>query len=97
MKKKKSCLTSFPDVIFLYKGKFYMREFGIPGRHMDRKEKQEVEMMKWQKNNSVPVEKAKELTPAELEGKILIGILVDRERPSYHEQCRELLRKKFKV
>jgi len=56
-----------------------------------------VEMMKWQKNNSVPVEKAKELTPAELEGKMLIGILVDRERPSYHEQCRELIRKKFKV
>lgn len=43
-----------------------------------------AEMMKWQKDNAIPVEKARELGEAELEGKIVTGVLVDRERPTYH-------------
>ena len=43
-----------------------------------------AEMMKWQKDNSIPVGKARELGEAELEGKIVTGVLVDRERPTYH-------------
>ncbi len=59
--------------------------------------KSPVEMMKWQKDNSIPVEKAKEKSDAELEGKIVTGVLVDRERPNYHEQYNRLLNKKAKV
>ena len=56
-----------------------------------------VEMMKWQKDNAVPAEKAKQQSEAELEGKIVIGTLVDRERPNYHEQYQSLVSKKSKV
>ncbi|HEY50406.1 MAG TPA: 2-oxoacid:ferredoxin oxidoreductase subunit beta [Dehalococcoidia bacterium] len=56
-----------------------------------------VEMLKWQKDNAITVEKAKQLSDTELEGKIVIGVLVNRERPNYHEQYQSLLGKKSKV
>ncbi len=46
----------------------------------------QVEMMKWQRDSAVPVEKAKTLSPEEMAGKFEIGILVDREAPTYHEE-----------
>lgn len=45
-----------------------------------------VEMMKWQRDNAVPVEKASKMSPEEMEGKFEIGILVDREAPNYLEE-----------
>ena len=59
--------------------------------------KSPVEMMKWQKESAIPVEKAKQQREAELEGKIVIGALVDRERPNYYEQYQNLLSEKPKV
>ena len=59
--------------------------------------KSPVEMLQWQKDNAVTVEKAKQLSDTELEGKIVIGVLVDRERPSYHEQYQSLIGEKSKV
>jgi len=56
-----------------------------------------VEMMMWQKDNSIPVAKASKLSEAELKGKIVTGVLVDREKPSYHEEYEKLPRKKSKV
>jgi 2-oxoglutarate ferredoxin oxidoreductase subunit beta len=56
-----------------------------------------VEMMKWQKDNAITVEKAKQKSDAELEGKIVIDVLVDRERPNYHEQYQKLLGEKSQV
>ena len=56
-----------------------------------------VEVMQWQKDNAVGVDKAKAMSEAELEGKIVTGILVDRDRPTYHEQYEKLLRTKLKV
>ncbi|GAH72439.1 unnamed protein product, partial [marine sediment metagenome] len=53
-----------------------------------------VEMMKWQKDNSISVEKARGLEKAELEGKIVIGVLVDREILTYHEKYRKLFHEK---
>ncbi|MFC1937930.1 2-oxoacid:ferredoxin oxidoreductase subunit beta [Chloroflexota bacterium] len=38
-----------------------------------------VDMMKWQRDNAITVEKAKELPEAELKGKILIGVLADQK------------------
>jgi 2-oxoglutarate ferredoxin oxidoreductase subunit beta len=56
-----------------------------------------VEMMKWLRDNSVPVSKARELDEAALKGKIVIGVLVDREKPTYHEEYWKLQREKLKV
>ncbi len=56
-----------------------------------------VAMMKWQRDNSITVAQASKLSEAERQGKIEIGILVDKERPTYHEEYQKLLRKKPKV
>ena len=45
-----------------------------------------IEMMKWQRDNAVPVEKAKSMNPQEMEGKFEIGVLVDREAPDYQTE-----------
>ena len=52
-----------------------------------------VEMMKWQRDNAVRVEKAKDLGEEELRQKIVIGVLVDRKVPTYHEMYEELIAK----
>jgi 2-oxoglutarate ferredoxin oxidoreductase subunit beta len=44
------------------------------------------EMMQWQKDNAVLIEKAREMTPEQLEGKIVTGVLVDIEKPTFHEE-----------
>lgn len=50
-----------------------------------------VEMMKWQKEHAIPVEKAKGLPEEELRQKIITGVLVDREAPTYHEEYQKLV------
>jgi 2-oxoglutarate ferredoxin oxidoreductase subunit beta len=45
-----------------------------------------IEMMSLQRDHAVPVEKARKMSPEEMEGKFEIGILVDREAPSYLEE-----------
>ncbi len=52
-----------------------------------------VDMMKWQKDHAIPVEKAKKLSPKEMEGKITIGILADKELPVFREQYSTILEK----
>jgi 2-oxoglutarate ferredoxin oxidoreductase subunit beta len=42
-----------------------------------------VEMMKWQKKVAVSAKKAESLGPEELAGRIVTGVLVDREAPEY--------------
>jgi 2-oxoglutarate ferredoxin oxidoreductase subunit beta len=49
-----------------------------------------VDMFRWQKENSVPISKAAEMTPEELEGKLVIGVLADHERREYTERYHEL-------
>ncbi len=39
----------------------------------------------------------RELSEKELEGKIITGVLVDRERPNYHEEYQKLIQQKLKV
>ncbi len=46
----------------------------------------QIDMMRWQRDNAVPVEKARKMSPEEMEGKFEVGILVDREAPSYLEE-----------
>jgi 2-oxoglutarate ferredoxin oxidoreductase subunit beta len=56
-----------------------------------------VDVMQWQKDNAVTMDKAKTMSEAELEGKIITGLLVDRDRPTYDEQYEKLLRDNLKV
>ncbi len=52
-----------------------------------------IEMMRGQRDNAVPVEKARKMSPEEMEGKFEIGILVDREAPSYLEEYNKVRQK----
>ena len=57
-----------------------------------------VEMLRWQKENSVRIRQSSEKTPEELDGKISIGVLVNRELPVYTQlygQIREKARAKL--
>lgn len=49
-----------------------------------------VEMLRWQKESAVRVEKAKTMTEAELEGKFTIGVLEDRDLPNYTQEYRRI-------
>jgi 2-oxoglutarate ferredoxin oxidoreductase subunit beta len=49
-----------------------------------------VEMLRWQKESAVRVEKAGSMTPEELEGKFTIGVLVDRDLPIYTQEYRKI-------
>lgn len=45
-----------------------------------------VEMLKWMRSHAVRVEKARNMAPEAMEGKFTIGVLADRELPSYVEE-----------
>jgi len=45
-----------------------------------------VEMMEWQRDHAVTVEKASKMKPEELQDKIIIGVLVDKELPVYQDE-----------
>jgi 2-oxoglutarate ferredoxin oxidoreductase subunit beta len=49
-----------------------------------------ADMMRWQKEVAVRVEKAKTMSEAELAGKITIGVLTDRDLPSYTREYRKI-------
>ncbi|MBE6712282.1 MAG: 2-oxoacid:ferredoxin oxidoreductase subunit beta [Ruminococcaceae bacterium] len=52
-----------------------------------------VDMYRWQKENSVTVEKAKTMTPEELKGKLIIGELSRDEFPELTEQYQKIIEK----
>lgn len=45
-----------------------------------------VEMMTWQKEHAVTIEKAAQMKEEELKDKFKIGVLVDKELPVFHEE-----------
>lgn len=45
-----------------------------------------VEMMEWQRDHAVTVEKATQMNEEELKDKIRIGVLVDRDLPDYQDE-----------
>ncbi|MEJ5329096.1 MAG: 2-oxoacid:ferredoxin oxidoreductase subunit beta [Desulfobaccales bacterium] len=49
-----------------------------------------AEMMRWQKEVAVPIDKAKTMDPEQLKGKITIGILADKDLPSYTREYRKI-------
>lgn len=50
-----------------------------------------VDMMRRLKEDAITVERAREMTPEQLAGKIVRGVLVDREIPEYTEQYQRLI------
>jgi len=51
-----------------------------------------VEMMEWQRDHAVPVEKAASMKEEELQGKFKTGVLVDRDLPAYQEEYERVRR-----
>jgi 2-oxoglutarate ferredoxin oxidoreductase subunit beta len=49
-----------------------------------------VEMMQWQRDHAVPAEKALKMRPEELQDKVLIGVLVDKELPIFQEEYEKI-------
>jgi 2-oxoglutarate ferredoxin oxidoreductase subunit beta len=49
-----------------------------------------VEMMEWQRDHAVSVEKAAKMRPEELQDKVLIGVLVDKELPVYQDEYEKI-------
>jgi 2-oxoglutarate ferredoxin oxidoreductase subunit beta len=49
-----------------------------------------VEMLGWQKESAVRVEKAATMTAEEMAGKFTIGVLVDRDLPIYTQEYRKI-------
>ena len=49
-----------------------------------------VEMLRWQKESAVKVEKAQTMTEEELRGKFTIGVLEDRDLPVYTQEYNKI-------
>jgi len=50
-----------------------------------------AEMLRWFSKNSIPLSKAKNMSPEELEGKIVIGEFVNKEKPEFTEELNKLI------
>lgn len=55
-----------------------------------------VEMLEWQRDHSVSVDKAAKMAPEELKDKIITGVLVNKELPVYEEEY-EKIRERTKL
>ncbi len=49
-----------------------------------------VEMMEWQRDHAVEAKKAATMKPEELQDKIVIGVLVDKELPVYQDEYEKI-------
>ncbi len=61
------------------------------GRKQKTKYKNNLDMMKWQRDNAVPLAKAQTMSPEELKGKFVTGILHDVDRPEYVDRYEALI------
>ena len=52
-----------------------------------------VEMMKWQRDNTVTIEQASKMKPEELKGKLILGLLHHAQYPEFSYKYTELIRK----
>ena len=51
------------------------------------------QLLKWQKDNSIPLARAKNMSPEELEGKIITGIFREEDRIEYTQRYAELVKR----
>ena len=52
-----------------------------------------IDMLNWQKDNTVPYAKARQMTPEQLQGKIVTGIFNDDRFPEYTERYQQIIEK----
>ena len=52
-----------------------------------------VQMMQWQQDNCVDIKKAAKMTPEELEGKIITGVMSQCKRPEYTAEYDKIIHK----
>lgn len=57
------------------------------------KEGSGVDMLVYQKENTVTIEKAANLSPAELENKLIVGVFVDKQQSDYQANYQEVVSK----
>ena len=55
-----------------------------------------MDLLNWQKENSVPIQKAEKMDPDELAGKIVIGEFADTDTPEYAQAYDDIIMKKAK-
>ena len=71
--KDQSCIKNFPDVMFCFGGKVYMREYGVMGRHNERKNKQYKRMHHWKENGNADIKIIFGLDEAKEDMKSILG------------------------
>lgn len=64
--------------------------FGRPNKQADP-----VDMLMWQKDNAVPIARAQNMSPEELEGKFTTGIFVDRQAPECRTEYQKIIDAQF--
>ncbi len=55
------------------------------------------ELLRWYQKITVPINKAKKMSPEELEGKVVIGEFADRDRPGLVKEYREYIKRAKKT
>ena len=61
------------------------------GRKNKKKYASNLDMLKYQRDNAVPLNKAKDMAPEELEGKIVTGVLHDIEKPEFTDKYQKII------
>jgi len=61
------------------------------GRKNKNKYASNLDMLKFQKENAVPLNKAKDMTPEELKGKIVTGVLHDVDKPEFTDKYQKII------
>ena len=77
----------------LHKGFSLVDVYSICPTYYGRKNKKgdAVEMLKWQRDNLIPMSRFNVMTPEELAGKKPIGILAENDFPEYSEEYQKLI------
>ncbi len=61
------------------------------GRVNKKKYPSNIDMLKFQRDNAIPISKAKEMSEEELEGKIITGIFCEKQKPEFTEKYQKIV------
>jgi len=61
------------------------------GRINKKKYPSNLDMLKYQRDNAIPVAKAKDMSEEELEGKIVTGIFCEKQKPEFTEKYQKIV------
>jgi len=88
-------ITAYIQKGILHKGFSLIECVSVCPVYYGRKNKKGsvIDMLKWQRENSIHVEKAEKLTPEELKGKIVTGVLSHVNYPEYTAEYEKIIEK----